>query len=431
LSRFPLRSWVLCLAGAVAFWAGRAGADLPTDASELAKKWAEGGRQTTNLPPIFLEHGRPRAVRLPDAALDTKATSCTTVGFLTGRSTDFVVRIDPVLSPKHHAMGGRFEKSIVGSVWLSQCGAERESLARLSVEARVARTTVETVVAVGPDPAPLIAEALPDRASGPVASLADPGPQRPLEPVAARARRAEQRAHTLGAATVRYQILSAESDGSGREGIHFDEGCHRVELFADPLGKHPIDLDAELRETSNERLLARDRSDAPDARLEFCAGTSTSAELIFAGAPGGVHVTMLDALFALPRGAPTMWGARARAGVAAALFRRRMTGVQSDPIEQRLGVAGVTLIPVSIEPGNCYIGTLATMRGEPRSMMLSAKVDTRITYDATAGLAEGAAVAFCSAGADRADFEVEVRGSAIAWVLDLWAMGSGPFDEGR
>jgi hypothetical protein len=108
-----------------------------------------------------------------------------------------------------------------------------------------------------------------------------------------------------------------------------------------------------------------------------------------------------------------------------------MPGVDSEPIEQRLGVAGITTIPIPIEPGNCYLGTVATMRGEPRSLTLSAKVDTRITYDAAAGLTEGAAVAFCSNGSNKVSFDVEVRGSAVAWVLDLWQMGSRPFDEGR
>ena len=249
--------------------------------------------------------------------------------------------------------------------------------------------------------------------------------------MAVRARRAEQRARNLAATSVRFQALAAENDGSGRESIGLQEGCHRVELFADLLGKHPIDLDAELRDSSTERLLARDRSDAPDVRLDLCVGATTGVDLVFAGAPGPVHLTLLDAIFPLPKGAPTMWGARARAGVAAALFRRkaRRSRYRAHRAASRRG--GHHSIAIPIEPGGCYLGTVATMRGEPRSMTLSAKVDTRITYDATAGLADGAAVAFCSSGTDKAAFDVEVRGSAVAWVLDVWRMGSRPFDEGR
>jgi hypothetical protein len=432
VNRAPsIRASICVLAGAISLVAGRAGADLDPDADELAKKWSGSGQQTTRLPPMFLEQGRPRAVRLPAAALDPKSPDCTTVAFLSGRSTDFVVRVDPLQSPKHHAMGGRFERSIVGAVWLSECGAAREALARLAIELRIARSTVEIVVAVGPKPAPTVAEALPERDSGPVASPADPGPRSPLEPMATRAQRAEQRARNLAAQAIRFQTLTAENDGTGRESISLDEGCHRLELFSDLLAKHPIDLDAEVRDSTTERLLARDRSDAPDVRVDLCVGATTAADLVFAGAPGAVHVTLMDALFPLPRGAPTMWGARARAGVAAALFRRKLPGIEGEPVEQRLGVSGVTSIPISIEPGGCYLSTVAAMRGEPRAITLSAKVDTRITYDATGGLSEGAAVAFCSNGTDKAYFDIEVRGSAVAWVLDVWHMGSRPFDEGR
>jgi hypothetical protein len=230
---------------------------------------------------------------------------------------------------------------------------------------------------------------------------------------------------------VRVQTFTAERDGSGREVLRLEEGCHRIEIFAELLGKRPIDLDAELRETATERLVARDRSDAPDARLDLCAGATMGVDLLFAGAPGPVQVMLLDALYPLPRGVPTAWGARARAGLSGALWRRKIAPIEDRPIEQRLGVAGVTSMPLAIEPGSCYVAAVATIRGEPRSITVSARVDTRVAFDSNAGIADGAAVAFCSAGDERARIEAEVRGSAVAWVLDVWQVGRRPFDEGR
>jgi hypothetical protein len=406
-------------------------ADLAADADELARRWAASGKETTRLPPVFLEHGRSQPVHLPESAFDAKGATCTTLAFLTGRSTDFVVKIDPIISPKHHLSGGRFERSIAGAVLLTECGPGRAALARLSVELRVARSALETVIAVGNGPAPLIAEALPERASGPVAAPADPGPRSQLEPLASRARHAEERVRNMGANGVRVETFTADPDGSGHETLRLDEGCHRLELFADLLGKHPIDLDAELRESSSERLVARDRSDAPDVRLDLCTGATMGTDLLFAGAPGAVHVLLMDAVFPLPKGVPTMWGTRARAGIAAALWRRRLPAIEADPVEQRLGVAGVTTVPIAIQPGSCYVATVSTMRGDPRSVALSAKVDTRVAFDANAGLIDSAAVAFCSGGAEKARLEVEVRGSAVAWLLDIWQMGYRPFDEGQ
>jgi hypothetical protein len=424
----PIVFWLaIALICVPARWAR---ADLRSDAEELARQWAARGQKTIRLPPIFLEHGRPRAVRIPEAALD-RGPSCTTIALLTGRSTDFVVRIDPLASPKHRGVGGHLERSIAGAVLLSQCGAARDAFLRLAIELRVARSAVETVIAIGDGPAIPIADALPERASGPIAPLADPGPRSPLEPLAIRARHAEQRVKNTGPTSTHTQVFSAEPDGTGREVVRLEEGCHRIELFAELLGRSPIDLDAELREAATERLLARDRSDSSDVRLDFCSGSTTAADLLFAGAPGPVPVLLMDSLYALPKGVPTMWGARARGGLAAALWRRKMAPVDTDPIEQRLGVAGLTSMAITIEPGNCYTMALAAMRGDPRSLTLSARVDTRVTFDSSAGVLDGSALAFCSAGAEKAYVEAEVRGSAVAWVLAVWQLGSRPIDEGR
>jgi len=412
-------------------WPPGAGADLASDAADLARRWTERGLRTTRLPTLFLEHGRGRPVRIPDEWFDADRPSCTTIAFLTGRSTDFVVRFEPVASLKHHASGGHVERSIAGVVTVSECGAAREVLARLAIELRVARSALETVVAVGTQPAPPIAEMLPERASGPVAPLADPGPRGQVEALAVRARHAEQRAKTTGAMVVRVQSFTAEPDGSGREILRLEEGCHRIELMADLLAKRPIDLDAEVRETTTERLVARDRSDAPDVRLELCAGSAMGVDLVFAGAPGPVDVLFVDALYPLPNGVPTQWGARARAGLAAALWRRKLPVLGQSPIDERLGVAGVTSMPIAIEPGSCYVAAMGTIRGEPRSVTLTARVDTRTAFDSNAGLVDGSAVAFCSGGSDGARIESEVRGSAVSWVLDIWKLGNRPFDEAR
>jgi hypothetical protein len=403
-----------------------AAADLSVDAEELARRWQDKDRVATRLSPMFLEHGSPRAVRLPDAAFGGAGEACTTIGFLAPRSADFIVRVDPIVTPKHHPTGGRIERSSAGVVMMSECGVGRASLSRLSIELRAARGAVETIVALGKGGAPAIAIALPERASGPVAPFADPGPRSAIEPLAARLRRGEQRARAAGAAGVKVQTFNADNDGSGREVVRVEEGCHRIELFADLLPQHPMDLDAEMRESATERLLARDRSDAPDARLELCAGATLGADLVFAGAPGPVHVTMLDANFPLPRGAPTTWGARARAGMAGALFRHRVAAIESDPVEQRLGVAGLTSFPLFIEPGGCYLAALGVTRGEPRLLALSAKVDSRVAFDSSAGIAEGASVGFCSVDSEVVRFDVEVRGSAASWVLAVFELGSRP-----
>src|SRR5438477_9554206 len=86
-------------------WAPAAKADLASDAADLATRWSERGLATTRLPTLFLEHGRGRPVRAPEPSFEPGGPACTTIAFLTGRSTDFVVRFEPVVSLKHHASG--------------------------------------------------------------------------------------------------------------------------------------------------------------------------------------------------------------------------------------------------------------------------------------------------------------------------------------
>src|SRR5262249_41496405 len=140
MSRAAVRLGALAVVGVQLVCEPRARADLASDAEALAKQWAAAGLRTLRLPPLFLEHGRGRPVRLPEAAFDSGRANCTTIAFLTGRSTDFVVKIDPVTTLKHHLSGGHVERSIAGAVLISECGAAREAFSRVSIELRVARS---------------------------------------------------------------------------------------------------------------------------------------------------------------------------------------------------------------------------------------------------------------------------------------------------
>ena len=122
--------------------------------------------------------------------------------------------------------------------------------------------------------------------------------------------------------------------------------------------------------------------------------------LLYAGAPGPVEVRWVDQAFPIPKGVPTIWGARARAGLAAALWRRKAPPVEVEPLEQKLGAVGVTRFTIAVLPGTCYLAAVALTRGESRAVSLAARTDVRTSFDAGAGLADSAAVAFCSAESD-------------------------------
>jgi hypothetical protein len=213
--------------------------------------------------------------------------------------------------------------------------------------------------------------------------------------------------------------------------VQLEEGCHRIDLLADLAGRRAVDLDADLRDAESDRVLARDRSDAADVRFDVCVGSAGAADLLFAGAPGPVALLMIDRRTPIPPGVPNHWGPRARAGLARALWRRTMPTVQQPPFAEWLGVAGLTAWSPTVEPGFCYVAALATTRGEPRSVTLSANVDGTSVYDANTGRDDSAAIAFCAASEAQPRVEVEVRGNAVAWAASLWQVGARPLEEAR
>ncbi len=411
--------------------AAPARADLAAEAELIASSWSAHAEMAKRLPPTFLEHGRVQTISLPPSAFDETTDSCTTVAFLTERSTDFIVRPEPMGTPKRRPRATEAQRSIAGVVTLVRCGKEKASLGRLSVELRVARAALEVIVAEGRAPMPSLTSLLPDRATGPLAPLIDAGPQLPLDPLDVRAKRAATRARRSGASLVRQASLAPDFHGAGFELLELAEGCHRLELFAEPAEFGPIDLDAEARDAVTERVLARDRSESADARLELCVGAPSAVKLVFAGAQGSSEILLSDAVFPLPNGLPSTWGPRARAGMAAALRRRHVRDLPHAPTATWLGIAGPTRVPVELDPGSCYLAVAAATRGDLRYMTLAAHVDGRTALDSNAGWIDGTVVAFCAEKEPRAALEVDARGLAVGWVLSLWKVGSVTLGEER
>jgi len=165
----------LCLCIALLLTTAPARADLASEAELIASSWSAHAAKTKRLAPVFLEYGRVQTIALPPSAFDQTTSSCTTVAFLTERSTDFVIRLDPIATPKRRR-ATEAQRSVAGVVTLVRCGEEKASLARASVELRVARAALEVVVAEGTAPMPSLTTLLPDRATGPLAPLVDAGP---------------------------------------------------------------------------------------------------------------------------------------------------------------------------------------------------------------------------------------------------------------
>jgi hypothetical protein len=245
-------------------------------------------------------------------------------------------------------------------------------------------------------------------------------------PLADRVTRAEQRKRADGAAEVTRTVVRAGEGGTGQAELALAGGCHRIDVMAEVPAVYPhraTDVDAEARDASG-RVLARDRADVPDARLDFCLGEPGKVTIPFSGAAGAVAVTVSDGRWPLPDHLPARWGARARAGLAGALFRRHAPAPQEPPIFASLGAQGSTVVPVPLAPGRCYLAALATLRGETRQIRLAALVGDHGLRDDAIDRPEGVALSFCTGSQDLARLDAEVRGNGVWWGLAVWPMGS-------
>ncbi len=336
----------------------------------------------------------------------------------------------PLLPPPHRLDEDRRTRSAGGAAVISRCGANSLELKRITVEVTSPRAAVEILVARSAAPLGEVREALPERAAGLLAPRGDPGGPLELGPIEGRVARADRNARSEGASRVVKTVTRASPAGLGRVQLKLGEGCHRLDVMAEVpsvVPRRATDLDAEAHVLENGRLLARDRADVPDARLDFCLGEQTVVEVSFAGASGPAPVTVSDALWTTPSTVPVRWGLRARAGLAGALIKRRAPAPAEDAlfrIRRRPGR----------DPGADPRGAGALL---PRRRRVDSRRRAGDPHDRDAGRAhphdealerpEGAAIAFCAGTERSAVIDVDVRGNAPWWVLSVWSMGRASF----
>jgi hypothetical protein len=417
------------------------------DASESGKKRSGKRDKGAELLKEGASTKKGSASKKGTTASEKGSSECLTVLLLAPRTAEFLVdpeeeargldALDQVLNrnlPRSHPpmgdLGGsddRRLRSAAGAMLLSRCGSDRLGLKRLLVELSSTRSALEVVVAEWKDKEKVVAlgEVLPERASGPVAPRGNPG--RPLEPgpLPDRLSRAEKRARADGAEAVTRVSMKASPNGNGEFALRLTEGCHRLEVMAEVpemVPRRATDIDAEARESESERLLARDRADMPDARLDFCLGEAGVVDVPFVGAASAVNITVSDARWPIPRTVPPHWGSRARGALAMALRKRAAPDPQSQPILETIGVQGDTAVPVAVEPGKCYLAAIGLVRGEARGMRIGVGLGSKVLRDETGDRPESAAVAFCADLETSAVIKVEARGSAPWWALVVWPM---------
>ena len=412
-----------------------ANAELREAVQRLAEAWRAVGASVVVDKSRFLADDRDERHPISIVLPDLPDGECTNVVVLGPRGLGFGVRWLP---EKSYVSSARTEveeqmpiASVAGAVAIEQCGRQESPPRRLIVSTSSGRGAIETLVARSAEPLPPLQTVLPDRAGGPVARPSELDAM-PLMPSAERrAEIAEGRARRDGAIVTTRATWKAGADGTGGAQATLGVGCHALRLFAPNPPALPesrrakTDLDAEMRSAEDDRLLARDRADAPDAELTACVGEPTQANVVFAGSPPGASVLVVHFGWPLPEHLPSFWGNEPRGRMARVLMNRHVVSLPHEPILLVQGGSGVTPVPLIIEPTACYLAIATPLRDSTHAIGLRIAVGADEPFDDRGVDEDGAAVAFCAYGGVHALAEVEARGiPLLGWGLALYRLQS-------
>ncbi len=420
---------------AVVFAAGPARASAREVATRVQEQWNVAGARTVAMPTRFVFDDETLVVPIP-AEPDEQRSECTHVAIVGARGLSFRARlsdapVDPLLPPEPTAR----VSSTAGVVELRRCDRSRPAVRHVVITAEGGRGALEIVVARADRPLPNLATVIPERTGGAIPPPPDAGALPALVPQDKRADAAEGRARREGAILGERARARSGDDGTGEEEIELEEGCHRIEVFGRELVRERpgrrfrLDVDAELRD--GERVLARDRTEAPDARLETCVGSTTRVTLVFAGSPPHSEVLVTRGTWPLPARLPALWGPSAKSKMARVMFLRHVAVPADDPVYLTQGASGTTPLPLSVETGGCYVAVVGVTRGHARQLQLRARIGARESTDERGASEEAALSAFCVRAHETARLEVLARGTGVSWGLALFRVKSGVWEAGR
>jgi hypothetical protein len=309
---------------------------------------------------------------------------------------------------------------------------------RIVVTVDSGRGAVETVVARSAKGVKPLRDILPERAGNTSPPAAEPGSLPLLLLPARRAEQAEAIARRDGATAIGRATWEARADGTGSGTDLLGPGCHVLQLFAPdprtvaPPGRGKLDLDAEMRDASGDRVLARDRSDAADARLSVCLGEDTPVEVGFVGSPPRAPVLVAHWSWPLPAHLPTAWGSEAMGRMAHLLLTRHVGPLVHEPVALVQGGSGATPVAFAVEPGACYVALLAVTQGSARVVTLRARVGGTESLDDRGPDENGAVVAFCAGPREAAFMEVDAHGTPLlGWGLAVYRVADGIWEFPR
>jgi hypothetical protein len=393
-------------------------------ADRVLQAWRASGANAFLLKARFLNTERTEIAlpQLPDSP-------CKTLAFLGPRGLSFRVSIADADE------GGAPERiaSEAGVAETARCGQPPWLWAAVLTES--GRGALEVVVAGSEVPLTPVRTILPERTEGYVGPEPEPGRLAALPSPERRATSEEARAREDGAEIDHRFAWTANPDGRGSASVTLDAGCHALTLFAPEASSHEgrgnnrLDVDAEMRDASDDHLMSRDQTDAPDARVGACVGEETVVTINYVGATPGTRVVVTHELRRLPKHLPTVWGNEIRARMAQTLFVRHVYSLPTEASTLAQGGSGTLALPLTLEPGACYLALAVLSEPATEGIGMSVRVGARESADVRTADDVGSTVAFCAGTHLKGQLEIDARGAPLfGWALAIYRLQNGIWD---
>jgi hypothetical protein len=391
---------------------------LPDDVEQLTRGWSQKAR-VQRIVPRLLSHGERVPIVLPPFSGEADDGNCASLAVLGSVSTSFVLLRTAVVQG---SLVGDSVPSVAGAVELVRCGRERYQLANLWVEMRSPRGVVEFIVAQSPGRLSSLRQELPHRDPGPAWPEGEAGPRPVSPPLKARVAEWEAQARRDGALSTDNRILRADESARVGVDVSLEEGCHGFSGLGLQPARHAqsLDIDLVMYRDSPRMILREDQSENPDASVSLCVAQDTDVIIDLLGTPPGDPVALLHARFALPDGLPLRWGPVARERLAEALWDQHFAGVVDPPVYESLGVTGMTVLPLEVEPNTCYVVSAGILRGLVKAFQLRLIMPGGQASASASNDRNSAALAFCSGMERGAQLQVEAFGASLAWLAAIW-----------
>ena len=264
---------------AVIAGAAPARADSREVADRVVEQWRDAGGHVTALPPRFLFDDETVVIPVPasdecERRLHARRAHRRARAQL---SRPALRRDDDPLAPE---VGGR-ATSVAGVVELRRCGAGR-AIRYVVVTSDAGRGALEVVVAHAPSALPALTAVIPERTGGALPPVPEAGALPVLPPPEKRAERrggareARRRDASMRERRCTRATTAAERSSSPSRPDVIASSCSRAILA--PIGRDGASVSTSTPSSAtppSDRVLARDRTEAPDARLEACVGRAT------------------------------------------------------------------------------------------------------------------------------------------------------------